>query len=105
MLPLEREAPGIMARSNVDQSLLTGFAVLDSLVPIGRGQRQLIIGNKGTGKTTLGLNIILNQKRANRYFSPEGRGRDRVFCIFVAIGMRQQKVKQLHSSLVKNGSS
>ena len=94
-----------MARANVDKSLLTGFAVLDSIVPIGRGQRQLIIGNKGTGKTTLGLNIILNQKRANRVFSPEGRGRDRIFCIFVAIGMRQQKVKQLYSTLLKNGSS
>lgn len=105
ILPLEREAPGIMARANVDQSLLTGFAVLDSLVPIGRGQRQLIIGNKGTGKTTLGLNIILNQKRANRLFTPEGRGRDRIFCIYVVIGMRQQKVKQLHSTLLKNGSS
>ena len=104
-LPIEREAPGIMARSNVDRSLLTGFAVLDSLVPIGRGQRQLIIGNKGTGKTTLGLNIILNQKRSNREFTPEARGDDRVFCIFVAIGMRQQKVKQLFSTLLKSGSA
>lgn len=94
-----------MARANVDQSLLTGFSVLDALVPIGRGQRQLIIGNKGTGKTTLSLNIILNQKRANRYFSPEGRGRDRIFCIYVSIGMRQQKVKQLYTKLVKTGSA
>lgn len=105
ILPLEKEAPGIMSRSDVEQSLLTGFAVLDALVPIGRGQRQLIIGNKGTGKTTLGLNVILNQKRSNRYYTPEGRGRDRLFCVFVAIGMRQQKVKQLHSTLVKTGSS
>ena len=94
-----------MARNDVSEPLLTGFAVLDALVPIGRGQRQLIIGNKGTGKTILGLNIILNQKRANRYFSPEGRGRDRLFCVYVAIGMRQQKIKQLHSEFIKNGAS
>ena len=93
-----------MARKDVTQSLLTGYAVLDSLVPIGRGQRQLIIGNKGTGKTTLALNIVLNQKRANRFFTPEGRGRDRIFCIYVGIGMRQQKIKQLYSILTDSGS-
>ena len=103
-LNFEKESPGIMSRSNVTQSLLTGYTVLDSLVPIGRGQRQLIIGNKGTGKTTLSLNIILNQKRVNRFFSPEGKGRDRLFCVYVAIGMRQQKVKQLYSTLLLNGS-
>jgi F0F1-type ATP synthase alpha subunit len=94
-----------MSRSGVVNSLLTGFAVLDSLVPIGRGQRQLIIGNKGTGKTTLALNIILNQKRVNRSFSPEGQGRDRLFCVYVAIGMRQQKIKSIYTSLVQNGCS
>lgn len=105
LLPLEKESPAIMSRDSVIQSLLTGFSVLDTLVPIGRGQRQLIIGNKGTGKTTLALNIILNQKRVNRFFSPEGRGRDRLFCIYVAIGMRQQKIKSLYTSLIKNGSA
>jgi F-type H+-transporting ATPase subunit alpha len=82
-----------MSRSDVKQPLLTGFAVIDALVPVGLGQRQLIIGNKGTGKTTLVLNIIKNQKRNNRFFSPEGRGRDRIFCVYVAIGLRLQKVK------------
>jgi F-type H+-transporting ATPase subunit alpha len=90
-----------MSRSDVKQPLLTGFAVIDALVPVGLGQRQLIIGNKGTGKTTLVLNIIKNQKRANRYFSPESRGRDRIFCVYVAIGLRLQKVKTFLHSLKK----
>ena len=94
-----------MSRGDVIQSVLSGFAVLDTLVPIGRGQRQLIISNKGAGKTTLGLNICINQKRSNRYFSLEGGGRDRLFCIYVTIGMRQQKVKSVYTSLIKSGSA
>jgi len=92
-VPFLKDAPAIMSRSDVKQPLLTGYAVIDALVPVGLGQRQLIIGDKGVGKTTLVLDIIQNQKRANRYFSPEGRGRDRIFCIYVAIGLRLQKVK------------
>jgi F-type H+-transporting ATPase subunit alpha len=92
-----------MSRGNVSQPLLTGFAIIDSLVPVGFGQRQLIIGNMGTGKTTLVLNIIKNQKRSNRYFSPESRGRDRIFCVYVAIGLRLQKVKTFLYKLKKSG--
>jgi len=72
------DAPGIVIRSNVKEPLLTGYAAIDALAPIRRSQRQLIIEDKGIGKTTLVLNIILNQKRPNRVFSPEGRRRDKV---------------------------
>ena len=90
-----------MAKANVEQPLLTRFAVINALVPVRLGQKQLIIGNKGTGKTTLVLNIIKNQKRNNRFFSPESRGRDKIFCVYVAIGLRLQKVKSFLHELRK----
>lgn len=91
--PFLKDAPSIMSRSNVKQPLLTEYAVIDALVPVSLRQRQLIIEDKGIGKTSLVLDIIQNQKRANRFFSPEGRERDRIFCVYVAIGLRLQKVK------------
>jgi F0F1-type ATP synthase alpha subunit len=100
-LPLERHAPSIMARSPISQPLLSGFCVIDTLVPLGRGQRQLVIGNRNTGKTTLIFHIINNQKQPNRYFSPEGRGRDRIFCIYNPIRARLQDLKVFFSSLKK----
>ena len=100
-LPFHKDAPSIMARAAVKQPLLTEYAVIDSLVPVSLRQRQLIIDDKGTGKTTLVLNVILNQKRANRYFSPEGRSRDKLFCVYVAIGLRLQKVKSFMRTLHK----
>jgi F-type H+-transporting ATPase subunit alpha len=81
--PIEVAIPGIMERMPVNQSLETGIIAVDTLVPIGRGQRELIIGNRGTGKTTLALDTIVHQKDQN------------VLCIYVAIGQRQANVARL----------
>src|SRR5690606_25581984 len=75
-MPVEREAPPILARRPVSVPLATGLKVVDALVPVGRGQRELILGDRQTGKTTLAVDTILNQK---------GTG---VYCIYVAIGQR-----------------
>ncbi len=90
--PIERPAPGIIERSPVNQSLETGVLVIDALVPIGRGQRELIIGNRSTGKTALAVDTILNQK---------GKG---VFCIYVAIAQRQANVARLMRVLQEQGA-
>lgn len=90
--PAEEHAPGIIARKPIDQPLQTGQLVIDALVPIGRGQRELIIGNRNTGKTAVALDTILNQK-------DEG-----VYCIYVAIGQRQASVARLIQRLSQNGA-
>ena len=78
---IEQAAPSIICRANVQQPVLSGFASMDTLIPIGRGQRQLIIGDRGTGKSYLARSICANQKRSNRFLSNESVGRDRLFCI------------------------
>ena len=90
--PIERQAPGIIERSPVNQPLETGVLVVDSLVPVGRGQRELIIGNRSTGKTALAVDTILNQK---------GKG---VYCIYVSIGQRQANVARLMRVLQEQGA-
>jgi F-type H+/Na+-transporting ATPase subunit alpha len=95
VVPLERPAPGIMDRQPVKVPLQTGYKVVDSLVPIGRGQRELIIGDRQTGKTTLALDTIINQKDSG------------VLTVFVAIGQKESTVvKQMHKlkdlDLMKN---
>ena len=75
--PIESKAPGVMDRQSVNQPLQTGIKAIDALVPIGRGQRELIIGDRKTGKTALALDTIINQK-----------GQD-VICIYVAIGQKE----------------
>ncbi len=82
-LPVERRAQGVMARGSINASMETGIKVIDALVPIGRGQRELIIGDRQTGKTTLAVDTILNQK---------GKG---VICIYVAIGQKESSVSAL----------
>jgi F-type H+-transporting ATPase subunit alpha len=82
-LPVERKARGVMARGSINQSMETGIKVIDALVPIGRGQRELIIGDRQTGKTTIAVDAILNQK-----------GKD-VVCIYVAIGQKDSSVTAL----------
>ncbi len=82
-LPVERRAQGVMARGSINASMETGIKVIDALVPIGRGQRELIIGDRQTGKTTLAVDTILNQK-----------GKD-VICIYVAIGQKESSVSTL----------
>jgi F-type H+-transporting ATPase subunit alpha len=85
--PIERIAPGVVERQNVDTALQTGIKAIDSMIPIGRGQRELIIGDRQTGKSALAIDTIINQK---------GTG---VICIYVAIGQRQGQVAQLVATL------
>ncbi|HQF53846.1 MAG TPA: F0F1 ATP synthase subunit alpha [Fibrobacteria bacterium] len=89
---IEVKAPGIMARKNVHEPLQTGIKVIDAMTPIGRGQRELIIGDRGTGKTAIALDTIINQK-----------GKD-VKCFYVAIGQKQSTVAQVVEKLRANGA-
>jgi F-type H+-transporting ATPase subunit alpha len=89
---IETEIPGIMERSPVNESLETGILAIDVLVPIGKGQRELIIGNRGTGKSSIALDTILHQKGKN------------VLCVYVSIGQRQANVARLVSLLEQNGA-
>ncbi len=90
--PVERTAPGVMHRQSVNQPLQTGIKVIDALVPIGRGQRELIIGDRQTGKTTVAIDAILNQKNTG------------VKCIYVAIGQKQSKVMRIVQDLTVAGA-
>lgn len=90
--PVENEAPGVMQRQSVKQSLPTGLKVVDALVPIGKGQRELIIGDRKTGKTSIAVDAILNQK-----------GKD-TLCIYVAIGQKESTVKALVDTLKRYGA-
>ena len=90
--PVESHAPGIMARQSVCEPLQTGIKAIDSMIPIGRGQRELIIGDRQTGKTSIVIDTILNQK-----------GKD-VICIYVAIGQKRSTVAQLVNTLEKGGA-
>lgn len=90
--PIEVKAPGIIERQNVHEPLETGIKVIDALTPIGRGQRELIIGDRKTGKTTLAIDTIINQR---------GKG---VHCFYVAIGQKRSTVAQIHETLRKFGA-
>lgn len=90
--PIESEAPGIIERKSVSVPLQTGIKAIDSMIPIGRGQRELIIGDRQTGKTEIAIDTIINQKHSN------------VICIYVAIGQKSTSVVQLVNELVKNGA-
>ena len=89
---IEQEAPGIVDRQSVDQPMETGILAIDSMFPIGRGQRELIIGDRQTGKTSIAVDTILNQK-----------GKD-VICIYVAIGQKASTVAKLVNTLTENGA-
>merc|ERR1712084_121696 len=91
------KAPGIIARQSVHEPMQTGLKAVDSLVPIGRGQRELIIGDRQTGKTAVALDTILNQKR----FNDEGDESKKLYCIYVAVGQKQSTVSQLVNVLEK----
>ena len=90
--PIESPAPGIIQRKSVSVPLQTGIKAIDSMIPIGRGQRELIIGDRQTGKTVIATDTIINQK-----------GKD-VICIYVAIGQKQSTVAQLVNTLTENGA-
>merc|ERR1739848_785255 len=97
---IDIKAPGIIARKSVHEPMQTGLKAVDSLVPIGRGQRELIIGDRQTGKTAVALDAILNQKR----FNAEGDESKKLYCIYVAVGQKQSTVSQLASILEENGA-
>ena len=90
--PIESPAPGIIERKSVHQPLQTGIKAIDSMIPIGRGQRELIIGDRQTGKTAIALDTIINQK-----------GKD-VICIYVAIGQKRSTVAGVVETLTANGA-
>ena len=92
MRPIERNAPGIIERKSVSVPLQTGIKAIDSMIPIGRGQRELIIGDRQTGKTVIATDTILNQKGKN------------VICIYVAIGQKRSTVAQLVDTLARGGA-
>jgi F-type H+-transporting ATPase subunit alpha len=100
LMPIEAPAPGIIDRQSVNEPLQTGIKSIDSLVPIGRGQRELIIGDRQTGKTALAVDAILNQKISNDN-GPKDR---QVFCIYVAIGQKRSSVAQLVKILEERGA-
>ncbi|HCI72691.1 MAG TPA: F0F1 ATP synthase subunit alpha, partial [Balneola sp.] len=96
-LPLERKAPGVIYREPVAEPLQTGIKAIDSLIPIGRGQRELIIGDRQTGKTSVAIDTILNQKATQNSEKP-------VFCIYVAIGQKGSTVAGIKQVLEQNGA-
>lgn len=90
--PIESPAPGVMDRKSVDEPLQTGIKVIDSMVPIGRGQRELIIGDRQTGKTAIAIDTIINQKEED------------VICIYVAIGQKESTVSGVVETLRQHGA-
>ena len=90
--PIERIAPGVMTRKSVHQPLQTGIKAIDAMFPIGRGQRELIIGDRQTGKTAIAIDTILNQKGEN------------VKCIYVAIGQKNSTIASVYNTLLRHGA-
>src|SRR6058998_2891637 len=90
--PIERLAPGVVDRQPVREPLQTGLKAIDAMVPIGRGQRELIIGDRQTGKTAVAIDTIINQKGQN------------VICVYVAIGQKRSTVAQVVKTLQENGA-
>ena len=96
-LPIERKALGVLQRQPVKEPLQTGLKSIDSMIPIGRGQRELIIGDRQTGKTAIAIDTIINQKKTHEGNSP-------VFCIYVAIGQKASTVAQVVAQLEESGA-
>src|SRR3990167_1552797 len=90
--PIEKVAPGVITRKSVSEPVQTGIKAIDALIPIGRGQRELLIGDRQTGKTAIAIDTILNQKGQN------------VQCIYVAIGQRESKIRKIVNILEENGA-
>jgi len=97
---VEVKAPGIIPRQSVNQPMQTGLKALDTLIPIGRGQRELIIGDRQTGKTALAIDTIINQKEINK----SGEEKNKLYCIYVAIGQKRSTVAQIVKTLEDAGA-
>lgn len=103
--PVEKIAPGIVTRKAVSQPVQTGIMAVDAMIPIGRGQRELIIGDRSTGKTTIGIDTIISQARQNKAAEEAGDKDYRpLYCIYVAIGQKQSNVAQVIATLEKEGA-
>ena len=96
-MPLERKAPGVIFRQPVNEPLQTGLKAIDAMIPIGRGQRELIIGDRQTGKTAIAIDTIINQRQAYEAGDP-------VFCIYVAIGQKGSTVASIVKTLREHGA-
>ncbi len=97
---VEVKAPGVIARKSVHEPMQTGLKAIDALVPVGRGQRELIIGDRQTGKTAVAIDAIINQKNVNK--DPDAK--KHMFCIYVAVGQKRSTVAQLVRELEENGA-
>lgn len=97
LMPLDRKAPGVIYRQPVNQALQTGLKAVDSMIPIGRGQRELIIGDRQTGKTAIAIDTIINQKSNYENGDP-------VYCIYVAIGQKASTVASIVNTLKEQGA-
>ena len=99
---VEVKAPGIMPRQSVNEPMQTGLKAIDSLIPIGRGQRELIIGDRQTGKTAIAIDAFINQRKVNEAAGKEDS--KKLFCIYVAVGQKRSTVAQIVRTLEENGA-
>ncbi|WP_409049616.1 HAS-barrel domain-containing protein, partial [Sandarakinorhabdus sp.] len=97
---VEVKAPGIIPRKSVHEPMQTGLKALDALVPVGRGQRELIIGDRQTGKTAVAIDTFINQKEANKGTDESKK----LYCIYVAVGQKRSTVAQIVRALEENGA-
>src|SRR3954449_7490342 len=103
--PVEKIAPGIIRRKSVSQPVQTGIMAIDAMIPIGRGQRELIIGDRSTGKTTIGVDTIISQARLNKAAEASGDKEYRpLYCIYVAVGQKQSNVARVIAVLEEAGA-
>ncbi|WP_286829820.1 MULTISPECIES: F0F1 ATP synthase subunit alpha [Kordiimonas] len=98
---VETKAPGIIPRQSVSEPMQSGLKAIDALVPVGRGQRELIIGDRQTGKTAVAIDTFINQKPINDAAKEDG---DKLFCIYVAVGQKRSTVAQIVKALEENGA-
>src|SRR5690606_14901358 len=96
-MPVERKAPGVILREPVTEPLQTGIKAIDAMIPVGRGQRELVIGDRQTGKTAVCIDTIINQKEFYEAGAP-------VFCIYVAVGQKNSTVANIVRTLEENGA-
>ncbi len=102
--PVEKIAPGIIKRKSVSQPVQTGIMAVDAMIPIGRGQRELIIGDRSTGKTTIGIDTIISQARQNKAADETKSDYRPLYCIYVAIGQKQSNVARVMAVLEEAGA-